>query len=230
MGKAYIDCGHGGADSGAIGKSKNVFEKNIVLEVGKKVEAKLKACGIETKLSRTNDITKSLGQRTSEANKWGADVLVSIHCNDATNIGAQGIETYCYKFKYRKLADNVHAELVNAKLYTKNRGVKEGNLHMVRESNMDACLVELGFINNEDDIKLLLNKQDEFATAIAKGICKHFGVPYKETSKPNPTPTPSKDTLYRVCAIAVTGESKANEEIEKLKKLGYKDAYKIAVK
>ncbi|WP_250674396.1 N-acetylmuramoyl-L-alanine amidase (plasmid) [Paraclostridium ghonii] len=178
MSKVYIDLGHGGADSGAICRSKNVFEKNIVLEVGKLVESKLKACGIDVKLSRYNDITKSLVQRTTEANNWGADILVSIHVNDAENISAQGVETYCYKFAYRNLADCVHEELIKDGLYTKNRGIKEGNLHMVRESKMSACLVELFFINNEDDINKLLNKKDEFANAIAKGICKYLGINY----------------------------------------------------
>lgn len=229
MNIVYIDPGHGGNDSGALNKGKNVLEKDVVLDVSKRIKDKLNGI-VDVRLSRESDVTKSLASRTSEANKIKAGLLISIHCNDANNHSAQGIETYCYKFKYRKAADCIHDELIKANLYTKNRGVKEGNLHMVRESSMSACLVELGFINNTDDVNLLINKKDEFATAIAKGICKYFNVPYKEASKPNPNPPSSNGSLYSICAIAVTGESKANEEIEKLKKLGYKDAYKKAVK
>lgn len=195
--KIYIDLGHGGNDSGAINKARNVMEKNIVLEIGKILETKLKACGLDVKLSRTGDITKSLSERTNEANKWGADILVSLHVNDArkkdangnwiTDKAAHGLETYCYKLKYRKLADDIHNELVKANLYNKNRGVKEQNLHMVRESNMSAALVELFFINNDNDVNKLLNKKEEFATAIAKGICKNVGVTYvnQEVNKPS---------------------------------------------
>lgn len=227
MKKVYIDSGHGGTDSGAVGV-RNVLEKNIVLSVGKKVEAKLKNCGVEVRMSRATDIFKTLEYRSSDANNWGADCFVSIHCNSFNQV-AKGIETYCYKFKYRKLADCVHAEMVNAKLYTLNRGVKEGNLHVVRETNMPACLVELGFIDNVEDIKLLENKQEEFATAIAKGICKFLGVEYKGAPA-NTTSSPSGDNvLYRICATAVTGQTKADEEVNKLKSLGYKDAYKVAV-
>lgn len=226
MKKVYIDAGHGGTDSGAIGV-KNVLEKNIVLEVAKRVASKLRNCSIEVKLSRTDDTFKTLNYRSSDANNWKADCFVSMHCNSA-NKSAKGLETFCYKFKYRKLADCVHTEMVNAKLYTLNRGVKEGNYHVIRETNMSACLVELGFIDNTEDIKLLENKQEEFATAIAKGICKFLGVAYKETSKPSSTPS-NDGTLYRICATAVTGTTKADEEINKLKSLGYKDAYKIAV-
>lgn len=227
MKKVYIDPGHGGTDSGAVGV-RNVLEKNIVLEVAKKVASKLRNCSIEVKMSRTDDTFKTLNYRSSDANNWKADCFVSIHCN-SFNETAKGIETYCYKFKYRKLADCVHTEMVNAKLYTLNRGVKEGNLHVVRETNMSACLVELGFIDNVEDIKILENKQEEFATAIAKGICKFLGVEYKGAPT-NTTPSPSEDNvLYRICATAVTGATKADEEINKLKGLGYKDAYKVAV-
>lgn len=227
MKKVYIDPGHGGTDSGAVGV-RNVLEKNIVLEVAKKVASKLRNCSIEVKMSRTDDTFKTLNYRSSDANNWGADCFVSIHCN-SFNETAKGIETYCYKFKYRKLADCVHTEMVNAKLYTLNRGVKEGNLHVVRETNMPACLVELGFIDNVEDIKLLENKQEEFANAIAKGICKFLGVEYKGAPT-NATSSPSGDNvLYRICATAVTGATKADEEINKLKGLGYKDAYKVAV-
>lgn len=181
MFKVYIDLGHGGNDSGALNKGRNVLEKNVVLEIGKLVDSKLRKCGLEVKLSRTNDITKSLSQRTNEANDWGADCLVSIHINDAKNRNAKGLETYCYKLKYRELADCIQEECVKARLYTQNRGVKEGNLHMVRESKMSAALIELFFINNEEDINKMLNKKEEFATAISKGICKYLGVSYVES-------------------------------------------------
>lgn len=211
--KLYIDCGHGGNDSGSLNKGRNVLEKNVVLSVGKKVAEKLKGYDIDVKLSRSSDITKSLGSRTSEANNWGADLLVSIHCNDAENRKAQGVETYCYKMKYKEPAEAIHSELINAKLYTKNRGVKEGNLHMVRESNMPACLVELGFINNVDDIELLVNKQDEFATAIVKGILKYYKIPYKGDNKPVAPPTNQGGELYH---RAVSGSFKdKNKALER---------------
>ncbi|CEK34276.1 sporulation-specific N-acetylmuramoyl-L-alanine amidase CwlC,N-acetylmuramoyl-L-alanine amidase CwlD,N-acetylmuramoyl-L-alanine amidase [[Clostridium] sordellii] len=108
---------------------------------------------------------------------------MSIHCNSSDNPKAHGLEIFCYKFKYRHLADCILQELKSEKLYTQLRseGIKEGNLHVVRETNMDACLVELGFITNEEDYNLIMNNKDRFAKAIAKGICKFNGVPWKET-------------------------------------------------
>lgn len=227
MFKVYIDLGHGGNDSGALNKARNVLEKNVVLEVGKLVDSKLRKCGLDVKLSRTNDITKSLQQRTNEANAWGADCLVSIHVNDADNRKAKGLETYCYKLKYRKLADCIQEECVKAGLYTQNRGVKEGNLHMVRESKMPAALIELFFINNEEDINKMLNKKEEFATAIATGICKFLGVTYKEESKPTPPTNNDSDEMLAVCIGAFKVREYAEAALKEAKEKGFKDAYLI---
>jgi N-acetylmuramoyl-L-alanine amidase len=224
MKKVYIDLGHGGADTGAINKARNVFEKNVVLEIGKLLDEKLRNNGLDVKLSRTNDITKSLAQRTTEANNWGADVLVSIHINDAENTSAQGLETYCYKTQYRKLADCVHKELISAGLYTKDRGVKEGNLHMVRESKMSASLVELFFINNEEDFNKLINKKEEFETAIAKGICAFLGVKYVDNKPSSPS---NSDDMLAVCIGAYKEKSNAEAALKEAKEKGFKDAYLI---
>lgn len=218
---AFIDLGHGGKDSGAIGVN-NVLEKNIVLEVGKKVERKLKYCGITTYMSRTSDVFLTLDERTNRANKLGVDCLVSIHCN-SFNKSAKGIETYAYADKYNKLATNVHNNLLATKAYTVNRGVKNGNLHMVRESNMPACLVELAFIDQSDDVKVLLNNQDELATGIAKGVCEFLGVPYKEESTNQPS---GDDKLWAVCVGAYHYDNAKVKQQELINK-GYKDTYLI---
>lgn len=224
MFKVYIDPGHGGYDSGAVGV-RNVLEKDIVLEVAKKLEAKLRACGMEVKMSRSTDVFRSLSERTNEANKWGADVFVSIHCN-SFNKSSKGLETYCYKFKYRKLADKVHSRIVEAGLYTKDRGVKEGNLHVIRESNMSACLVELAFIDQVDDVQLLLNKQEEFATAIAKGVCDYAGMRYVGNSTPS---APSAGKLYwRVVVDSNQDRSLSVATMEKAKSLGFGETFLAA--
>lgn len=210
----FIDLGHGGKDSGAIGVGGRK-EKDIVLQVGKLVELKLKRCGINPILSRQNDTYLTLEQRTNKANSLKVKCLVSIHCNSA-NTKAMGLETFCYKFKYRELADCVHSEILTTKAYTKDRGVKEGNLHMVRESSMSACLVELGFIDNSQDIKILEEMQDQLATGIAKGICKYLKVPYTGGDN-NPK--------YVVATGAFSDVENARKAVQELKDKGFKDAY-----
>lgn len=175
--KVFIDPGHGGNDSGAVGIN-NLLEKDITLSVAKKVYDFLKKQGLEIKLSRTDDKTLSLKDRTSAANSWKADCFISIHCN-AFNGNASGVETYSYTTSTNDLAANIHEEVLKTKCYTKNRGTKTANFYVIKYTNMRACLIELAFIDNIEDSKILLQKQDELAEAIAKGICKYLGVEYK---------------------------------------------------
>ncbi|EQK42788.1 N-acetylmuramoyl-L-alanine amidase family protein [[Clostridium] bifermentans ATCC 638] len=209
MYKVYLDAGHGGNDSGAVGV-RNVFEKNIVLDICNRIKKILESRNVEVRMSRSTDVFKTLSQRTSDANKWGADALVSIHCNSFKDLNSKGLETFCLKFKYRKLADCIHDELINDKLYTVNRGVKEGNLHMVRESNMAACLIELGFISNAEDLNLIESKKDEFALAIADGICNYLGVKF------NSNPPIQKVEVYNIITGGFGSKENAQKQLDYL--------------
>lgn len=180
--KVYVDAGHGGTDPGAIGIG-GVKESNITLAVAKYLQAELKRQGISVKMSREKDTTKSLTTRCSEANKWGANIVVSIHCNAHDNVSANGTETYIYKkgSKAEKIANAVQKNLV-ATLGTYNRGVKEGNLAMVRDTIAPAILCELAFITNKNDCVKVNNAtgQKKCAVAICKGICSYLGITYKK--------------------------------------------------
>lgn len=224
--KVYIDPGHGGNDSGAIGVN-NLYEKNINLEVSKKVENLLKEQGIEVRLSRSEDKTISLAARTSDANSWGADCFVSIHCNSFDGT-ANGIETYSHTSSTKDLANYVHEELLKAKAYTKNRGVKTANFYVIRNTNMRACLIELAFIDNQEDSKILTQKQEELADGIARGICRYLNITYtpvdNEVNKPI-TSIDNSDTFYRVVCGSYNNRLNAEEKIEELKEKGFNDAF-----
>jgi len=224
--KVFIDPGHGGDDSGAVGVN-NLLEKDINLAVSKKVYDFLKNQGLEIKLSRTDDKTLELNERTVAANTWNADGFVSIHCN-AFNKEACGIETYSYNIATNNLAVNIHEEILKSKCYTKNRGVKTANFYVLKYTNMRTCLIELAFIDNIDDAKILLENQDELAEAIAKGICKYFGIEYKNNNKDNNDeipPVDNTDTFYSVVCGSFSNRVYAEERIEELKKLGINDAF-----
>lgn len=209
-----IDPGHGGKDSGALAQT-GEQEKNIALQVAKLVELKLKRSGVITYMTRQNDTFVELIERANKANKLKTDVFVSIHCNSYNN-SAKGIETYAYKEQYKALAEAVHKELLNSKCYTINRGVKFANYSVLRNTSMSACLVELGFIDNTEDLQILKTKQDELATAIAKGICNYLNVAYNGGSDQN--------TLYVVATGAYKDVNNAKQDVENLKSKGI-DAY-----
>lgn len=226
--KVFLDAGHGGTDPGAIGVN-NLLEKDINLQVTKKVEALLKKQGIDVKLSRTDDKFISLTERSNMANTWKADCFVSIHCN-AFNKLAKGIETFSSSQNTSNLAKDVHSELLNTKAYTLNRGTKTANYSVLTRTNMRACLVELGFIDNVDDAKILVEKQDDLALGIAKGICKFLNIEYKTTpvtppAKPVTPPVNDSKTFYRVVCGSFVNIINAEERLEQLKALGFDGAF-----
>ncbi|MGG7165360.1 cell wall-binding repeat-containing protein [Clostridium ihumii] len=185
--KVFIDPGHGGRDPGAIGPT-GLTEKEVVLDVGLRVIRKLEAnSNIEVKASRTTDVAigpdllSDLGGRTNMANAFGADVFVSIHANSATP-AAIGTETYSYIEANdgnvsKNFASKVQNNLIK-NLGTVNRGVREADFFVLRESSMPAILAELEFISNPSAEARM--KTSEFrqaaANSIYDGIIQHLGV------------------------------------------------------
>ena len=192
--KVFVNPGHcPGADSGACGNG--LQEANVAAAVGALVKKYLDAAGVETMLFQAN----TLGEISATSNAWGSDLFVSIHCNSADNPAANGTETYRYpgSTKGAKLAGAIQAQLVDA-LGTTDRGVKEANFSVLRNTDCTAVLVEMAFINNAKDAELLRNKQDDFARAIARGVTDYIsgGIikPPVETS-PAPKINPASGML-----------------------------------
>ena len=104
MTKVFIDPGHNysGGDTGAVGYG--LKEQDISVKVGNKLRVLLEINGMEVKSSRVSlydnvgdgSLNSSLSSRTSQANQWGADLFISVHCN-AANSKAYGAETYAYE-------------------------------------------------------------------------------------------------------------------------------------
>jgi len=93
--RVVIDPGHGGKDYGAPGYLKGVHEKNVVLQIARKLAQKIREeLKLEAILTRNNDRFLTLEERTAFANTKGADLFVSIHTNANRDRRAYGIETY----------------------------------------------------------------------------------------------------------------------------------------
>ena len=218
----FLDAGHGGKDSGALGL--NLKEKDVNLSVTKKIGTFLTNNGIVVRYTRDKDVYLTLSERSSMANKLGADCFLSVHCN-AYNGVAKGIETYCYKTTTRDLANYIHKEVIkDTTLYSNNRGVKTGNFHVIRETKMRAALIELGFIDSETDVEILRKESNhiKFAKLIAKGICNYLGVEFKEEANENPEdtskpPITDKTTDYIVSVKSnILKDSSSDSEIIKV--------------
>lgn len=162
----------------------------------------LQAAGVSVVYTRTSDrvtwpsdTNADLAARCKIANQADADLFLSVHCNSAANRSAHGTETYCLQFRGQgeKLARAVHAKLLQATGLA-DRGVKTANFYVLRATKMPAALVELAFINNPDEEKLL--KQSEFQAragrAIAEGVAEILGVRLTSQQAANKTNTDIK--------------------------------------
>jgi N-acetylmuramoyl-L-alanine amidase len=91
--RVVVDAGHGGHDTGAIGKN-GTREKDVSLSIAKKLAEKLEAMGLEVVLTRDDDTFVKLEDRTRIANREKGDLFISVHCNAAPSPKLHGIETY----------------------------------------------------------------------------------------------------------------------------------------
>ncbi|WP_236973297.1 N-acetylmuramoyl-L-alanine amidase [Maribacter sp. 6B07] len=180
-----IDPGHGGIDTGAVGVN-GVFEKDIVLSIAKKIDslnANLFDDRFEIYLTRYRDTLISLSDRTKLAKRLNINVFISLHCNQAVNKKAIGIEVYVVERKrhYSKssirLANIMQREL-NDNLGFKSRGVKTANFQVLRETadNCPAVLLELGYLSSVDEAEHLINeeKHNGIALVILESIFKNM--------------------------------------------------------
>ncbi len=143
-----IDPGHGGNDKGS--NWYGVYEKNLTLDLSKRIQRMLKAKGIPTVLTRNSDTYVSLDKRAAIANRKSHFVFVSIHFNGHRNTSYTGIETFYYpgSSKGRRLATKIQHELGN-RILTRNRGIKASRLKVLRITKGPAVLIECGFLSNK---------------------------------------------------------------------------------
>ncbi len=174
--KVFIDPGHGGNDPGAIG-IKGTRESDVVLMVGKELKAILEKAGFEVLMSRTADVNISLANRAEMANRAGADIFVSLHCNGFTSGSANGTETYSYMGDEEgaRLSELVLEEICRA-LATVNRGAKKENFAVLRLTEMPSILIETAFITNPREEAMMLEADfpEKVSKAIADGIFAYF--------------------------------------------------------
>jgi N-acetylmuramoyl-L-alanine amidase len=214
--KLYLDPGHGGSDPGAQGNG--LREKDIALDIALKIRSILRNNyeNVEIRMSRTSDISKSLAQRTNEANSWGADYYLSIHCN-AYNGSAEGYEDFIHSSlsdfsASAKYQDIMHAEIINVN-QLRNRGQKKANFHVLREATMPSLLTENGFIDNGHDAALM--KQSSWRQKVAQGHVKGLARAFNLKRK-----SEEPKTIYKVIAGSFKTKENAEERESYLRSKG----------
>ncbi len=170
MALVVLDAGHGGSNPGATYNGRQ--EKDDTLALALAIGQILEANGIDVYYTRTTDIYEAPQRKAMEGNAVNADYFVSLHRNSSPYPNQYtGVETLVYN-RYgeaARLAGNINARLEDVGFA--NQGVNERtNLVVLNQTEMPAVLVEVGFINTDADNRLLDQRFQEVAQAIADGI------------------------------------------------------------
>ncbi|WP_298824562.1 N-acetylmuramoyl-L-alanine amidase [uncultured Planococcus sp.] len=155
-----IDPGHGGTDPGASGFG--FLEKNVALNVSNHMKSYFDKTPIQVVMTRTGDTYPSLTQRAEFAKKYGGDMFVSIHTN-AFNNSVNGQESFYYGSTSATNPYVTQSKVLSIYMQARmqeawplvNRGVKQGNLAVLRQNTVPATLIEMGFIDSDVDIKYI---------------------------------------------------------------------------
>ncbi|MDD2421112.1 MAG: N-acetylmuramoyl-L-alanine amidase [Heliobacteriaceae bacterium] len=180
-----LDPGHGGDDSGAKGRLGTV-ERDLNLVVAEKIGQKLTAAGVNVVLTRTgpeNLFTGSpwtqraeLSQRVELARKHQAAVYVAIHGNSFPSSRWSGPQTFYQPGSQegRRLALHLQAEMIRRVENKDNRQARAEDYFISRVSHCPAVMVEIGFLSNPGEEKLLRTEahQDKLAAGIAAGVLR----------------------------------------------------------
>jgi len=196
-----IDPGHGGTDPGAVNKTYGYMEKNINLHVVEFMRTYIndQIPEIEAYSTRRADRAVSLPDRCRFANEHSAlvkkiDAFISIHTNARVLKGRYGLEIETFHFRGseegEELAYCIQDTLFNRSMVfgvpVIDRGVKVGqrrgkdgelkDFYVLRKTNMTACLVELGFLSDDEEAQLLIKPENQeiMAKAIVDGVVAYL--------------------------------------------------------
>lgn len=183
-----VDPGHGGKDPGKI-SARGVQEKNLNLQVSKKLKKELEKAGMKVKLTREEDTTatgkpesgkgEDMNARIGTINDEMVDICVSIHMNSYPSANVSGAQVFYYQNSTsgEKLAKKIQDILVQDVDRNNNRREKSDNSYYILvHSSCPTVIVECGFLSSiEEEAKL---KSEEYqwrlAKAITKGITNYF--------------------------------------------------------
>lgn len=183
-----LDAGHGGSDTGAIGPT-GVTEKGVTLRVAKALQKLLQSEGATVLMTRTTDTEVSpkkanasdveeLQARCDVGNDGNADIFISMHMDSFTNSTPSGTTGYYYTKGSKagqRLAQYLSEGVVTA-LGTGNRGTKSCNFYVVKHTDMPATLVEMAFISNDKEEKLMNSEAgiNRAAEGLLNGLRRFF--------------------------------------------------------
>jgi N-acetylmuramoyl-L-alanine amidase len=176
-----IDPGHGGPDPGAT--RGNLLEKDVVLDLGLRLQELLASAGAVTHMTRTSDTDladqntsisggrkrRDISRRVELINEWQPDLALSIHVNAIDSSRWRGAQVFYPPNdpEAERLAEAIQGSLTKV-LKNTTREAKVGDYRVLNDSKYPTVLVEVGFISNPEEAALL--KQEDYRQQITWAI------------------------------------------------------------
>jgi len=176
-----IDAGHGGSESGAPGAF-GVDEKDLVLDIARRLTTKLQKRGALVTMTRDKDIQVPIYERPLLAEKLNTDILMSIHANALPDgvdpNGSRGAGVYFYQPQARPLAESLLGALLKGVPEDGNDGLHYQNLALTRPSSQLSVLVETAFMTDKSNLRLLMSPtgRERIAQSLARGLEEFYRV------------------------------------------------------
>ncbi|WP_026450998.1 N-acetylmuramoyl-L-alanine amidase family protein [Aequorivita capsosiphonis] len=167
-----IDIGHGGKDDGfAVDGFK---EKDLAFEIGLKILALNKAEDVKIIITREGDYFVPLKDRVEHINSLNADYVISLHINSHKDAKVNGFEFYVSDENALSEESKAFAQHIESSISKEfsSQGIKNANFFILKNIKTPVTLIEMGFLSNPDDWKLLtsVKGQDKIAAAIYNTI------------------------------------------------------------
>lgn len=198
--KIALDPGHGGTDPGTANPALRLAEKNLTLDLARRLKTLLEAAGYQVHLTRDDDSLPGLAERAEAAARAGADIFLSLHFNSIpTARSVRGIETYILTPRHQRstgsesaestahpgnrndhwntvLGYAVHRQLVGD-LEAFDRGLKRARFAVLRESRIPAVLIEGGYLSNDMEARQIGSAayRQKLAESIAVAVGAYAG-------------------------------------------------------
>lgn len=177
-GKAIvIDPGHGGDNNNDHVSSTGIREKDINLEISLALKEELLNLGAQVYMTREEDVNVPLSKRAAVANEISPEFFLTIHQNFYSEPSFSGTEIYYYRRDDEAmLMGRSIMHRINNLVGLVNRGVRTADFYLLRDVKVSSLHLEIGYLSNSNDLKLLTNKvtKCEIARAIAEGIVNYY--------------------------------------------------------
>lgn len=162
-----LDAGHGGKDNGATSATTGQHEKDLTLDMVKRIRAELGG-GFRTILIRSDDTFVDLDDRVVRANRFGDAVLISMHFNSGPS-HVRGPETYYWRVDSHGLAERLQRAMAGTSpAEASNRGLVRRRLRLTRNPEIPCVLLEGGYLSNPAEARLAADPG--YRQALARSI------------------------------------------------------------